>query len=256
VCGTAEGFVEVHGERVTLDNAGEMAQRVAAAQALGRKALYRINRDVSLSRAIGDFDLREFGVVATPDVTVYAFDGAQATLLLVLASDGVWDVMDADHVTSLLEQSPEAAAAARNAHAAAEMPWAAGALDPSTPDAFFPALASTKNGDGAEASKRIAAANEAANQVAHFLVKAAKGVAKNNDDVTVLVAALAVGTPRSPDTSPVPNAASLLAPQLETEVQAEGLPALPGAKGGAVPEEIAASMATSPAAAHAFATEE
>jgi len=38
---------------------------------MGRKALYRINRDVSLSRAIGDFDLREFGVIATPDVITH-----------------------------------------------------------------------------------------------------------------------------------------------------------------------------------------
>ena len=34
---------------------------MAVAHAMGRKALYRINRDVSLSRAIGDMDLKEFG---------------------------------------------------------------------------------------------------------------------------------------------------------------------------------------------------
>lgn len=258
VCGTPEGFVEVHGERVTLENSSEMAQRVAAAQALGRKALYRINRDVSLSRAVGDFDLREFGVVATPDVTVYALPpaapghAAAAVVLLVLASDGVWDVMGPDDVTALLEQSPEAAAAARNAHAAAAAPWEPGALDPPTvaPGPFLPSLA--RDG-GAEAAKRIAAANEAATEVAHFLVTAAKGVTKNNDDVTVLVAALVVGT--SPDPSPAP--AARLAPLSETESQAEGLPALPGAISGAVPEEEeAARMATSPPAAHAVATEE
>jgi len=101
VCSTSRGFVEVHGVRVTTENASQVAQQVALAQAMGRKALYRINRDVSLSRAIGDWDLKEFGVIATPDVTVYTFDQEECrgqTVVLTLATDGVWDAIDAAEV--------------------------------------------------------------------------------------------------------------------------------------------------------------
>jgi len=252
VCNTPEGFVEVHGDRVTLDNYQDMAQRVAVAQAMGRKALYRINRDVSLSRAIGDFDLREYGVVATPDVTVYSFAppadngqgtaAQQAVVLLVLATDGVWDVMDADDVTTLLEESPEAAAAARNARAAAGAPWEPQVLDHTAAhDAFLPALGPSDDHSASEAVKKIAAANEAANQVAQFLVKAAKGVTKNNDDVTALVAALVVSTSRpSAEDTPV---ASLL----DTQPDAESLPVLSTTESSVMPED-AATMDTNPGA--------
>ena len=263
MCNTPDGFVEVHGDRVTLDNYQDMAQRVAVAQAMGRKALYRINRDVSLSRAIGDFDLREYGVVATPDVTVYSFappsDGGrpgtaaqQAVVLLVLATDGVWDVMDANDVTSLLEESPEAVAAARNARAAAGAPWMPDVPGHTgTHDAFLPALAPSDDHSTDEAAKKIAAANEAVNQVAQFLVKAAKGVTKNNDDVTALVAALVVSTSQPPAEDL--SAASLLDNQPEPDT--ESLPVLSTTESSAMPDDTAV-MDTSPAAADHFAANE
>ena len=112
VCGTERGFVEVHGQRVTPANASSVAHMVAEAHAAGRKALYRINRDVSLSRAIGDWDLKEFGVIATPDVTVYAFDLSEGgSVGLAMATGGVWDVLDCGDVAALLEENGVLAAA-------------------------------------------------------------------------------------------------------------------------------------------------
>jgi len=192
VCATERGFVEVHGQRVTPDNAAAVAALVAEAQAAGRKALYRINRDVSLSRAIGDWDLKEFGVIATPDVscrthyilllpivpniplyerhfpcargvrstylqstrsqvTVYAFDPEEVgSAALVLATDGVWDVLESDDVFALLSSH--------------------GGLV----------------GGASSSDERTAAAERAAAE----LVAAAHGVVKNNDDVTAIVACL------------------------------------------------------------------
>jgi serine/threonine protein phosphatase PrpC len=163
VCGTERGFVEVHGQRVTPDNSAAVASLVVEAQALGRKALYRINRDVSLSRAIGDWDLKEFGVIATPDVTVYAFSPEECgRVALVMATDGVWDVLDPDDVCSLLlADHPEVLAASTKADRTAAAEVAAGAL-----------------------------------------VSAAFGVVKNNDDVTALVASFDLTAKAEPKTEP------------------------------------------------------
>ena len=165
----------MHGQRGKPANAAWVAEQVAEAQAAGRKALYRINRDVSLSRAIGDFDLRPFGVSAHPDVTVYqlppgggGFDegaaaeaaaadgggggGQRRAAVLVLATDGVWDVLDPSAVAALVD---------RSAH--------------------------LRDGPGLAGGGAVA--QEAVDCVAEMLVAAAKGVEKNNDDVTAVVAA-------------------------------------------------------------------
>ena len=54
---------------------------------------------------MGDRDLKPFGVTSTPDVTVHKFRPVQKGQLtfLVVASDGVWDVLDPVSCADLLE---------------------------------------------------------------------------------------------------------------------------------------------------------
>ena len=80
-----------------------------------KKALYRINRDLSLSRAIGDADLKPFGVISTPDIVVHRFKnrvgggcaggGGTGKLVLVIASDGVWDTLSLSQCALLVQGS-------------------------------------------------------------------------------------------------------------------------------------------------------
>ena len=50
-----------------------------------------------MSRSVGDVLAKRAGVVAEPEVTQFTFDAEQAKHVipryLVLASDGIWDVM-------------------------------------------------------------------------------------------------------------------------------------------------------------------
>eukprot|EP00775_Hariotina_reticulata_P010461 gene10461-10619_t len=56
----------------------------------------RVMGMLATTRAIGDHDLRPYGVVPTPDVLKYERTGSEE--YLVLASDGLWDVMSNEEV--------------------------------------------------------------------------------------------------------------------------------------------------------------
>jgi serine/threonine protein phosphatase PrpC len=92
ICSTQWGFVELYGERVTPHNLADIQSRVERrAKAAGKKAIYRVNRDLAVSRAMGDADLKACGVTATPEVSVH--DITEDDAFLVVACDGLWDVM-------------------------------------------------------------------------------------------------------------------------------------------------------------------
>jgi serine/threonine protein phosphatase PrpC len=140
------------------------------------QALYRINRDISLSRAIGDRDLKRFGVIGTPDVTVHRCEtaatggrGAGGLLCLVVATDGVWDVLRPGACARMLQQVVDDAEAQHhdNHHGGA-------------------------GGDAAaEAGTSVTAPfTNVAQAAVERLVSAARGVEKNNDDVTAIVVTL------------------------------------------------------------------
>ena len=104
----------LHGVRVLPHNVQEVTEMVKRAKAAGKKALYRINRDLSLSRAIGDADLKPFGVISTPDIVVHRLknqalqgegDGGTGKLVLVIASDGVWDTLSHSQCSLLVQSS-------------------------------------------------------------------------------------------------------------------------------------------------------
>ena len=152
---TAEGFVEVHGVRVLPHNVEQVARDVAVAQSMGRKGNYRINRDILMSRAVGDADLRQFGVIPTPDVTVTALPSGPS--FLVVATDGVWDVISPEDCCAMMEE----ALAERQAAPPQE--------------------------DGEPEGGTTAIAGGAAERTAELIVDAACAVEKNNDDVTAVV---------------------------------------------------------------------
>lgn len=63
--------------------------------------LYRINGNMALSRAVGDRSERMHGINADPDITVTPMM-VELDEFIVLASDGLWDVMTSDEAVELI----------------------------------------------------------------------------------------------------------------------------------------------------------
>jgi serine/threonine protein phosphatase PrpC len=61
---------------------------------------------VGFSRSIGDFRFVQQGVIAEPDVVTVPFDTSSS---LIIASDGVWDVLPRETVARMVVQSPDSA---------------------------------------------------------------------------------------------------------------------------------------------------
>lgn len=71
------------------------------------------NEDVpglAMSRAFGDFTLKNYGIISKPDVSYHHISPNDQ--FLVLATDGVWDVLSNDQVISIVCATNNAAAAA------------------------------------------------------------------------------------------------------------------------------------------------
>ncbi|CAI5976924.1 unnamed protein product [Closterium sp. NIES-65] len=62
------------------------------------------------SRAVGDFLLKGFGVTCEPDVTVLPVDDGDE--FVILATDGVWDVLSHEEAVSIVATSPSPATSA------------------------------------------------------------------------------------------------------------------------------------------------
>jgi len=73
---------------------------------------WRVQGDLAVSRAFGDSHLKRFGVSATPELGRFSLTANDA--FLVLASDGLWDVVDEAQCakTVLLARDPKEAARA------------------------------------------------------------------------------------------------------------------------------------------------
>ncbi|XP_015084687.1 probable protein phosphatase 2C 72 [Solanum pennellii] len=65
---------------------------------------------LAMSRAFGDFMLKNYGVISKPDVSYHHISPNDQ--FLVLATDGVWDVLSNDQVVSIVCAANNAAAAA------------------------------------------------------------------------------------------------------------------------------------------------
>lgn len=62
---------------------------------------WRVNGVLSVARAIGDKKLKQY-VIGTPDITTHDLD--ETCDFLILACDGLWDVMDREKVTAFVSE--------------------------------------------------------------------------------------------------------------------------------------------------------
>ena len=100
----------------------------ARVQAAGGQVIYvgcwRVQGDLAVSRAFGDAHLKKYGVSATPELSAFAIGPRDA--FLVLASDGLWDVVDEQQCASSVPRASDALGAAR---ALAELASVRGSMD-------------------------------------------------------------------------------------------------------------------------------
>ncbi|XP_027356930.1 probable protein phosphatase 2C 72 [Abrus precatorius] len=76
---------------------------------------------LAMSRAFGDFMLKEHGIIATPDISHHALTSSDQ--FVVLASDGVWDVLSNGEVSSIVWKADTEKDAARAVVDAATATW-------------------------------------------------------------------------------------------------------------------------------------
>ena len=62
--------------------------------------------NLAITRAIGDFDLKKFGLIATPTIVAATAPARGIVRAIVLASDGLWDCMHYSEVRAIV-RSPE-----------------------------------------------------------------------------------------------------------------------------------------------------
>jgi hypothetical protein len=73
---------------------------------------WRVQGDLAVSRAFGDAHLKNFGVSATPELSAIRLTPRDA--FLVLASDGLWDVVDEQQCAASVLRASDPLAAARS----------------------------------------------------------------------------------------------------------------------------------------------
>ncbi|KAK7270029.1 hypothetical protein RIF29_22886 [Crotalaria pallida] len=64
---------------------------------------------LAMARAFGDFCLKDFGVISVPDVSHHHL--TEKDEFVVLASDGVWDVLSNNEVVNIVASAPRSSAA-------------------------------------------------------------------------------------------------------------------------------------------------
>ncbi|CAN6278544.1 unnamed protein product [Urochloa humidicola] len=76
---------------------------------------------LAMARAFGDFCLKDHGVISMPDVSYHRI--TEKDEFIVLATDGVWDVLSNDEVVSIVSRATSRASAARFLVESAHRVW-------------------------------------------------------------------------------------------------------------------------------------
>ncbi|KAL6207999.1 hypothetical protein ACLB2K_018951 [Fragaria x ananassa] len=76
---------------------------------------------LAMSRAFGDFVLKDHGIIAIPDVSHHRLTSKDQ--FIVLATDGIWDVLSNNEVASIVWEAKSAEAAARRVTETAIATW-------------------------------------------------------------------------------------------------------------------------------------
>uniref|UniRef100_J3LWT3 protein-serine/threonine phosphatase n=2 Tax=Oryza brachyantha TaxID=4533 RepID=J3LWT3_ORYBR len=76
---------------------------------------------LAMARAFGDFCLKDYGLISMPDVSYHRI--TEKDEFVVLATDGVWDVLSNTEVVSVVSQAKSEASAARLVVQSAQRAW-------------------------------------------------------------------------------------------------------------------------------------
>lgn len=76
---------------------------------------------LAMARAFGDFCLKDFGLISVPDVSYRRITDRDE--FIVLATDGVWDVLSNEEVVAIIASAPVRSYAARSLVEAAVRSW-------------------------------------------------------------------------------------------------------------------------------------
>uniref|UniRef100_A0A0E0P7B9 protein-serine/threonine phosphatase n=1 Tax=Oryza rufipogon TaxID=4529 RepID=A0A0E0P7B9_ORYRU len=76
---------------------------------------------LAMARAFGDFCLKDYGLISMPDVSYHRI--TEKDEFVVLATDGVWDVLSNSEVVSIVSQAKSEASAARFVVESAQRAW-------------------------------------------------------------------------------------------------------------------------------------
>ena len=102
--------------RLTLCASLLLCVCAARVQAAGGQVIYagcwRVQGDLAVSRAFGDAHLKPYGVSSTPELSAISLTPRDA--FLVLASDGLWDVVDEQQCASSVLRASDPLGAARS----------------------------------------------------------------------------------------------------------------------------------------------
>ncbi|XAR65782.1 Phosphoprotein phosphatase [Bertholletia excelsa] len=66
---------------------------------------------LAMARALGDFCLKDFGVISVPEITCRCLTTKDE--FVILATDGIWDVLSNEEVVSIVASAPGRSSAAR-----------------------------------------------------------------------------------------------------------------------------------------------
>ncbi|KAJ0237221.1 protein phosphatase 2C 33 [Hirschfeldia incana] len=76
---------------------------------------------LAMARAFGDFCLKDFGLISVPDVSYRRL--TELDEFIVLASDGIWDVLSNEEVVAIVASAPSRSSAARALVESAVRAW-------------------------------------------------------------------------------------------------------------------------------------
>ncbi|XP_078441419.1 putative protein phosphatase 2C 33 [Wolffia australiana] len=76
---------------------------------------------LAMARAFGDFCLKDFGLIAVPDISFRRLTDQDE--FIVLATDGVWDVLSNEEVISVVAAAPSRSSSAKTLVEAAARAW-------------------------------------------------------------------------------------------------------------------------------------
>ena len=90
-------------KQITVDHKCTNEDEVQRVKKSGGKiSKNRVMGQLILTRTLGDLYVKQFGVINTPDISVY--DITNSIKYVVIASDGVWDVIDLDTLVNMSKE--------------------------------------------------------------------------------------------------------------------------------------------------------